>query len=258
MPSSDTSQLIAIYMYGMYGMYKSVRYEHLCANLPKTRKGMNMETQQFSHNSSIPSYRFIPGPIPNLIPIVKSSINTLRVSINLQPLLRQLNILQELQRHPHQMALDLIKLLAHNLHRLEQIVQMPGLTRAFSAEESVVVLEVLDVVVRVRVEQVAEDFGVGGGARGPHFPELVVERVADHGVVLVAAFPDVVAVAGRLGVGVFGGVELLGVEQAEVLAPEHAAEGGGVVTGGVGLTVHHRGEGSGVFHYDGELAVVEA
>lgn len=101
------------------------------------------------------------------------------------------------------MALDLIKFLAYDFHRLEQIVQMTCFARALGSEEGVVVLEVLDVVVRVGVEQVAENLGVSCGARGPHFPELVVEGVADHSVVLVAAFPDVVAVARRLGVGVF-------------------------------------------------------
>jgi len=199
-----------------------------------------------------------PLPCPPPPPSPKSSVNTLRVSIDLQTLLRQLNILQEVQRHPHQMALDLIKFLAHDLNRLEQIVQMTRFARALGAEEGVVVLEVLDVVVRVRVEQVTEDFGVGGGARGPHFPELVVEGVADHGVVLVAAFPDVVAVAWGLGVGVFGGVEGLRVEETHVFAPEHAAEGGGVVAGGIRLAVHHGGEWCCVFHYDGELTVVEA
>lgn len=101
------------------------------------------------------------------------------------------------------MALDLIEFLSHDLNRLEHIVKVSSFSRALGAKEGVVVLEVLDVVVGVRVEQVAEDFSVGGGARGPHFPELVVERIADHGVVLVAAFPDVVAVAGRLRVGIF-------------------------------------------------------
>lgn len=43
-----------------------------------------------------------------------------------------------------------------------------------------------------------------------------------------------------------------------MFAPEHAAEGGGVLAGGVGLAVHHGGEGSSVFHDDGELTVVEA
>jgi hypothetical protein len=49
----------------------------------------------------------------------------------------------------------------------------------------------------------------------------------------------------------------LRVQETEVFAPEHAAEGGGVVAGGVGFAVHHGGEGRCVFHYDGELAVVE-
>jgi hypothetical protein len=48
------------------------------------------------------------------------------------------------------------------------------------------------------------------------------------------------------------------VQEAHVFAPEHATESGGVAAGDVGLAVHHGGEGLGVFHYDGELAVVEA
>jgi hypothetical protein len=43
-----------------------------------------------------------------------------------------------------------------------------------------------------------------------------------------------------------------------MLAPEHAAEGCGVVAGGVGLAVHHGGQGLGVLHHNRELAIVEA
>ena len=137
------------------------------------------------------------------------------------------------------MSLDLVQLLAHHVHRLVHIVQVPCFARTLGAEESVVVVEVLDVVVRVRVEQVAEDLCVGRRTRRPHVPELVVQRVADHRVILVAAFPHVVAVARRLGVGVVVGIEGLGVQEAHVLAPEHAAEGRGVLAGGVGFAVHH-------------------
>jgi hypothetical protein len=49
----------------------------------------------------------------------------------------------------------------------------------------------------------------------------------------------------------------LGWDQAEVLAPEHAAEGGGVVACGVVLAVHLRWEFFGVLHDDAELGVVE-
>lgn len=146
-------------------------------------------------------------------------VDTLSVSVDLQARLSHIRVLQEIQRHPDQVALDLVQLLAHDLHRLVKIVQMTSLTRSLGTEESVIVLETLDIVVRIRVEQVPEHFRVSRGTAGPHVPQVVVERVADHGIVLVAAFPDVVAVAGWLGVGVFGGVERLGFEQAEVLAP---------------------------------------
>ena len=43
-----------------------------------------------------------------------------------------------------------------------------------------------------------------------------------------------------------------------MLAPEEAAEGGGVVAGFVWLTVHGAIEVVLVFHYDGEFRVVDA
>jgi hypothetical protein len=198
---------------------------------------MNMTHQTTRTTRQKPSIASLRSRPINRTP--RSSVDTLRVSIDLQPLLRQLNIPQELQRHPDQMSPDLVELLTDDFYGLEPVVQMPGFARTLSAKESIVVFKVLDIIVGVRVEQVAEDFGVGGGARGPHLPEVFVERVADHGVVLVAAFPDVVAVSGGLGVGVFGCVEGLRVQEAEVLTPEHAAEGGGVLAGYVGLAIHH-------------------
>ncbi len=46
-------------------------------------------------------------------------------------------------------------------------------------------------------------------------------------------------------------------EQAEMFAPEEAAEGGGVMAGFVGLAVHGTVEEVLVFHYDGEFGVVD-
>jgi hypothetical protein len=62
-----------------------------------------------------------------------SSINTLSISINLQSLLRHISILQKVQRHPNKVSLDLVQLLAHHLHRLVHIVQVPRLARPFGA-----------------------------------------------------------------------------------------------------------------------------
>ena len=72
--------------------------------------------------------------------------------------------------------------------------------------KGVVVVERADAIVRVGVEQVAEDVGVGGSAAAPEVPECVGEGVGDE--VEFGALEAVVrAVAGRLRVGVSGGVE---------------------------------------------------
>lgn len=148
------------------------------------------------------------------------------------------------------MSLNLIQFLSRNIHRLEQIIYMSFLTTSLGAQELVIVFETLDVVVGVRVEDVPEDGGVDGGALGPGFPEFVGERVFDEGVPFVAGVPLVVAVAWRLGVGVFCGVHGLGWEKTQVLAPEHTSESSGVEAGGVFLTGHLGLQWGGVFHYN--------
>lgn len=54
-----------------------------------------------------------------------SGVDTLRVRIDLQTFLRHLRVLQKVERHPNQMALDLIELLPDLLHRHERIVEVP-------------------------------------------------------------------------------------------------------------------------------------
>lgn len=196
--------------------------------------------------------------IPNPFISLHLGINTLRIRINLQPRLRHLRLTQEIQRHPNQMPFNLIQLLPHHIHRLEHIEQMPGLPTPLSAQKLVVVLKRLDIIVRIRMEQMPEHLGISRGLTRPHLPKLIAHRVRDEFVVLVAVHPVVIAVAGRLGIDVVSGVEGLGGEETEVLAPEHAAESGGVVACGVGLAVHEGLQGQGVFHDDGELGVVEA
>lgn len=185
-------------------------------------------------------------------------IDTLRVRIDRQPLLRHLRrILEEAQRHPDKMSLDLVQIASDVLIGHVWIVDVALLPVA-AGQEVLVVVERADVVVRVGVEDVPEGLGVLSGAVAPKLPEVVRERVADKLVVFVAGAPVVVAVLGRLGVRVVGCVELLGWEEAEVFAPEHAAEGCGVVTCLVWLAVHFGFERVGVFHHDCEFGVMEA
>lgn len=134
---------------------------------------------------------------------------------------------------------------------------MPALMRLLR-HEMIVVLKCLDVIVRIGVEQVAEDAGVGGGAFSPHGPKVVAERVGNEGVPFVAGEEVVFAVAWRLGVGVVYGVEGLWWDEAEMFAPEDAAEGGGVVARHELFAVHFGGQGCGIFHHDREFGVVEA
>lgn len=72
-----------------------------------------------------------------------SSINTLSPRINLQPRLGHIRVLQKIQRHPHEMSLDLVQLLADVLRRAHPVVDMPGFN-ALRWEELVVVFEGFD------------------------------------------------------------------------------------------------------------------
>ena len=53
-----------------------------------------------------------------------SCVNTLRVSIDLHALLCHLRILQKVQRHPDQMAFDLVEFLPDFLHGHEGVVDV--------------------------------------------------------------------------------------------------------------------------------------
>ena len=81
---------------------------------------------------------FLPSPLRSL------RIDTLCVSIDLQPLLRHLGILQEVQRHPDQVPLDLVELLPDLVRGHERIVEMPLLEFVVFGQEGLVVGEGFD------------------------------------------------------------------------------------------------------------------
>ena len=73
-------------------------------------------------------------------------IDTLGVGIDLQALLRHLRVLQEIQRHPYQMPLDLVQFLSDLLGWHERIVQMSLLELVVAREEGAVVIKRFDCV----------------------------------------------------------------------------------------------------------------
>ena len=111
-------------------------------------------------------------------------------------------------------------------------------------------------IIRIRAKQHAEHLRVRRRARRPHVPDSVRQWIRDQ--VELGALAHVIGHVGRLRVGVLGGIHVLRGEEAHVLAPEHAAQRGGVMPGLEGLPVHGAFEGVVVFHHDGELGVVDA
>ena len=87
------------------------------------------------HSSQKPKYR-LPSPLSKPL-----SIDTLRISINLQSLLRHRCILQEVQRHPHEMSLDEIEFLADFFARHEGVVEVALFELVVAGEEGFVVVE---------------------------------------------------------------------------------------------------------------------
>ena len=72
------------------------------------------------------------------------SIDTLGISVNLQPLLRHLRVLEEIQRHPYQVPLDLIEFLPDFFGGHEGVVEMALLELVVPGEEGGVVVEGFD------------------------------------------------------------------------------------------------------------------
>lgn len=117
--------------------------------------------------------------------------------------------------------------------------------------------EGLTIIVRVGAKEMTEEIGISRGITSPHIPDLIAEGISNEFV--FRTFHNVVgADIWRLCVGIFGSIHLLCGKKTEVLAPEEAAEGSDVVSSFVGLAVHGAVESVGVFHYDGEFAVVQA
>ncbi len=82
----------------------------------------------------------------SLVPSSSSrlGIDTLRIGVDLQALFCHGGIAQKVQRHPHQVTLDLIQLLPHLLGRHERIVQVALLELVVAREEGFVVVPRFD------------------------------------------------------------------------------------------------------------------
>ncbi len=98
-------------------------------------------------NYVICSYCYVPTKASPCIAspsTASSSIDTLRVRINLHTLLGHLGVLQKVQRHPDEVALDLVEFLADLVRGHEGVVEMALLVFVVFGEEGLVVGEGFD------------------------------------------------------------------------------------------------------------------
>ena len=153
------------------------------------------------------------------------------------------------------MPLDFIQLLSHFLDRLVRVEQMTLLVPARA--EVFVVFERANIVVWVSAEQHPVHFCVDGGSAGPHLPELIAHGIRNE-IVFGTLKDGVHTLVWRLGIRVLRSVIVLAGEEAEVLAPELAAKGGGHAGGPVRSTVHGAADKVLVFNHDGKLTVMVA
>ena len=79
-----------------------------------------------------------------LHPHLSLSIDTLRISVDLQALLRHFRISQKFQGHPNKMPFNLIELLSDFLRRHIRVMQVALLIFAMFWEEGLVVVEGFD------------------------------------------------------------------------------------------------------------------
>ena len=115
----------------------------------------------------------------------------------------------------------------------------------------------LTIIIRIRPKKMPKNIRIHRRIPSPHIPHLIAQRIG-HELVLRTLHHIIRTHVRRLRIGIFGRVQFLGGEEAEVFAPEEAAEGGGVVAGFVGCAVHGAVDEVLVFHDDGEFAVVDA
>ena len=111
-------------------------YEMLTGNLNTLARPP--VTKRFAFQHSIVPHPTIP-PMDFPRPVRSSRIDTLCVRIDLHARLRHLGVLQKVQRHPHQMPLDLVELLPDLPRGHERVVEVPLLELVVLREEGFVV-----------------------------------------------------------------------------------------------------------------------
>ena len=89
---------------------------------------------------------------------------------------------------------------------------------------------------------------------GPHIPQLISQRIRHKLIMFILL--RIVLRRRRLGIRVISRIQLLRRKQAEVLAPQVAAQGRGMTARFVRPAVHGALEDFSVFHYDSDFAVV--
>lgn len=89
---------------------------------------------------------------------------------------------------------------------------------------------------------------------GPHIPQVISERIRNKLIMLVLL--RIILRWRRLRVGVISRIQLLRGQETEVLAPQVATERSSVATRFVRQAVHGALDDLGVFHHDGDFAVM--
>ena len=107
----------------------------------------------------------------------------------------------------------------------------------------------LTAIIRISPKQMPEHIRIPRRVAGPHLPQRVAHRIGNK-FILGPLLQRIGTHVRRLRVRILAGVEFLCGQEAEMLAPEHAAKRGGVMAGFEGLPVHGAFEHVVVFHDD--------
>lgn len=154
------------------------------------------------------------------------------------------------------MTLNPIQLLPHLLRRQIRIKQMALLMRP-PRPEVIIILKGLDIIIRIRAEQHPICLRVNARLARPGLPDRVAQRIRHELVVPVLEDLVETDVWGSR-VRVARRVVVLCWEEAEVFAPELAAESCRQAGGAIGVAIHSAVKEVLVFHDDGDFAVVGA
>ena len=111
------------------------------------------------------------------------------------------------------------------------------------------------VIIWICAKQMPIHFGILCRVSCPHIPDFVSERIGYEFV--LGTFEHVVGHLRRLCVRIFGGIEALGREEAEVFSPKRTPQGRCMAPGFVGVSIHGAVDVIIVLHNYSQLTVMD-